>query len=137
MYLDLLEDFEKIAFSRLAFKMIAFTGIDEHEEKLYYAALAEMGIGEPDLDEEVDIHVECEAFRSEDSRRIAMVELMLLALADGDLGEDEQSLLDEIIGAFGFDSATLEQAWTWVYGWYQTFRTGKDFIKFGVLTAHA
>src|SRR3954468_24670480 len=102
MYLDLLEDYEKIAFSRLAFKMIAFHGIDEHEEKLFYAAIGEMGIAEPDLDDEIVIVSECEAFSSMKSKRIALIELMLLALADGDLETEERSLLDDIIATFGF-----------------------------------
>jgi hypothetical protein len=135
MYLDLLEDFEKIAFSRLAYRLIAYHGIEEHEEKLYYAALAEMGIGVPDLEDEVDIHLECQAFMSLQSKRIALVELMVLALADGDLENEEQSLLDDIIGAFGFDADTLQQAWQWVHGWYVTYRVGKDFVQHGALVA--
>lgn len=135
MYLDLLEDFEKIAFSRLAFTMIAYHGIDEHEEKLYYSALAEMGIGEPDLDDEVNIPLECAAFRSMTSKRIALMELMLMALADGDLESEERHLIDDIIAAFGFDEQTLTEAWQWVSGWYQTYRSGKDFIQEGTLTA--
>lgn len=134
MYLDLLEDFEKHAFSRLAFTMIAYHGIDEHEEKLYYAALAEMGMTEPDLDDEVDIALECAAFRTMTSKRIALIELMLLALADGDLENEERHLIDDIIAAFGFDEATLTEAWQWVSGWYQTFRAGKEFIQQGTLT---
>jgi hypothetical protein len=137
MYLDLLEDFEKIAFSRLAYTLIAYHGIEEHEEKLYYAALGEMGIGVPDLDDEVDIYLECQAFGSLASKRIALLELMLLALADGDLETEEQSLLDDIIAAFGFDEDTLQKAWAWVHGWYTNYRAGKDFVQNGALVAHS
>jgi hypothetical protein len=137
MYLDLLEDTEKVAFSRLAYAMIAFHGIEAHEEKLYYSALAEMGLGELDLEEAVDIQMECQAFQSQASKRIALIELMLLALADGDLEKEEQTLLDDIISAFKFDDETLTEAWQWVSGWFGTFRTGKDFVLLGTLTAQA
>ena len=131
MYLDLLEDHEKIAFSRLAFKLIAYHGIDLHEEKLFYAALGEMGIGEPDLDDDIVIQTECEAFTSPKSKRIALTELMLLALADGDLETEERSLLDDMIGAFEFDDETLTHAWEWVMQWFQTFQAGRHFIDHG------
>lgn len=133
MYLDLLNEGEKIAFSRLAYLLISYYGIDEHEEKLYYAALAEMGLGEPDLEGEIHIEVECGAFQSMASRRIALLELMLMALADGDLDDDEAHMLDAIINEFRFPTETLEQAWGWVRSWYLTHKIGKDFIEMGEL----
>ena len=135
MYLDLLQDLEKVAFSRLAYALIAFHGIDEHEEKLFYAAVAEMGLDELDVADAVDIALECSAFGSLSSKRIALIELMLLALADGDLEHEEQSLLDTIILAFEFDEQTLTEAWQWVSAWFQTYRAGKDFVQLGMVSA--
>ena len=129
MYLDQLSDVEKHAFSRLAYLLISSHGIDEHEEKLYYSALAEMGLNEPDLDSAIDASVEAAAFQSPAARRIALLELMLLALADGDIDDDEQNILDMIIGQLGFDGETLDVAWSWVRDWYQTYMAGNEFIR--------
>lgn len=135
MYLDRLSDVEKIAFSRLAYLLISYYGIDDHEQKLYYAALAEMGLGEPDVFDEINPGVEAQAFASPASRRIALLELMLLALADGDIDDDEQNILDLIISQFEFDPETLEQAWNWVKDWYQTYQAGNAFIRLAEPTA--
>lgn len=129
MYLDQLSDVEKLAFSRLAYLLISYYGIDEHEQKLYCAALGEMGIVEPDIADEIDAALEAAAFATPSSRRIALLELMLLALADGDIEDEEQNMLDAIIAQFGFDAETLEAAWSWVKDWYQTYQAGNQFIR--------
>lgn len=128
MYLDQLSEVEKIAFSRLSYLLISYYGIDEHEQKLYCAALGEMGLTEGDVEGEIDVATEAAAFNTPASRRIALLELMLLALADGDVEDEEQNMLDVIIAQFGFDDETLEAAWSWVRGWYETFQAGRTFI---------
>lgn len=135
MYLDLLSDVEKTAFSRLAYLLISYYGIDDHEQKLYYAALSEMGVAEPELDGEISAAVEAAAFTSPASRRIALLEILLLALADGDIEDEEQNVLDLIIGEFGFDSETLDEAWDWVKRWFETYQAGNMFIRAGELTS--
>lgn len=135
MYLDQLSDVEKQAFSRLAYLLISYYGIDEHEQKLYCAALGEMGITEPDVYDEIDAALEAAAFATPASRRIALLELLLLALADGDIEDEEQNMLDAIISQFGFDAETLELAWSWVKDWYQTYQAGNSFIRHAELTA--
>ncbi len=133
MYLDQLSDVEKHAFSRLAYLLISYYGIDEHEEKLYYSALAEMGLDTPELEGEIDPTIEAKAFSSPASRRIALLELLLLALADGDIEDEEQHMIDFIIQAFGFDAETLDRGWNWVRDWYATYRSGHEFIGLAVL----
>lgn len=134
MYLDQLNDVEKAAFSRLAYLLISYYGIDEHEQKLYYTALAEMGMSEFDVEGEIDASVEAAAFQSPASRRIALLELMLLALADGDIDDEEQNMLDVIISQFGFDAETLDHAWNWVKDWYETYSVGLNFVRHAELT---
>lgn len=128
MYLDQLLDIEKSAFARLAYVLIAHYGIEDHEQKLYGAALAEMGLYEADIDDAIDPAVEAAAFQSSRSRRIALLELMLLALADGHVETEEQHILDQLIAEFGFDAETLEQAWEWVRTWYDVRERGAAFL---------
>lgn len=128
MFLDLLGDVEKVAFSRLAYALIASFGIDEHEEKLFQAALAEMGLYEPDLEGPIQVEVEAAAFQSTESQRIALIELMLLALADGHLDTQEQHILDTILDAFGFDPQTLDAAWTWVRDYHHLTRRASEWV---------
>lgn len=129
MYLGQLSPVEKVAFSRLSYLLISYYGIDEHEQKLYYAALSEMGLVDPDIEGEIDPGVEAAAFATPASRRVALIELMLLALADGDIEDEEQNVLDIIISHFGFDAEVLEQAWSWVQRWYETYQAGNLFIQ--------
>jgi hypothetical protein len=137
MYLDRLNDVEKVAFSRLAYLLISYYGIDDHEQKLFYSALGEMGLDGSDLEGEIVPAIEAAAFQSPAAKRIALLELLLLALADGDLEESEQNVLDVIIAEFSFDEDTLEHAWNWVRDWYQTYQSGNAFISMGdaVVTA--
>lgn len=128
MFLDLLGDVEKVAFSRLAYALIASYGVDEHEEKLFQAALAEMGLYEPDLEGPIQVEVEAAAFQSTESQRIALIELMLLALADGHLDTEEQHILDTILGAFGFDADTLDDAWNWVRDYHHLTRRASEWV---------
>ena len=134
MYLDQLNELEKVAFSRLSYLLISYYGIDEHEERLFYSALGEMGISQPDLDGEISPAVEAAAFSSPHAKRIALLELMLLALADGDIDDDEQNILDLIISQFGFDDETLDRAWSWVRDWYLTYQAGNEFIGMAELS---
>jgi len=129
MYLDQLNEVEKVAFARLSYLLISYYGIDDHEQKLYYAALSEMGLADPELYDEIDPSVEVAAFTSPASKRIALLELMLLALADGDIDDDEQNILDYIIQAFQFETETLDLAWDWVKNWYETYQAGNQFIR--------
>lgn len=128
MFLDLLGDVEKVAFSRLAYALIASFGIDDHEEKLFQAALAEMGLYEPDLEGPIQVELEAAAFQDQQSQRIALIELMLLALADGHLDTQEQHILDTILDAFGYDQQTLEEAWNWVRDYHHLTRRASEWV---------
>ena len=127
MYLNRLTDGEKVAFYSLAQAVAAaHEGISLEEKALLEAALHEMKISRPQEALSVAKAVDC--FESDESRRIALLELMLIATVDDDFGDAEQAVMAQVLVGFGFNENHIERAVAWSASLAALFRSGQRFI---------
>jgi len=129
MYLNRLADGEKIAFYSLAYAVAsAHDGISLEEKALLEAALHEMKISKPSQLLSVAEAVSC--FISDESRRIVLLELMLIATVDDDFDEAEQAVMAEVLRGFNFNENYIERAEAWAESLAALFRSGQRFIEY-------
>lgn len=128
MYLSKLSDEEKGAFFRLACHLIAHDGVEPQEHALLAGAVGEMGLRRAIAPDQVDVRAECALFRSPESRKIAAVELMMLALADRSFQRGEQRLIHRILGDFGFSPTELDSLLKWADRWFEVYNAADEFV---------
>lgn len=114
MFLNSLNHTEKENFMKLAVAIIKADGTVEESEKQILTAYAhEMQIPVHSLEvlEDTDKIIRNFAMNATDQiKRIVFVELLALALADGNYVPEEQTLIQQLADAFGFDRNFIEQA---------------------------
>lgn len=128
MYLVGLESTEKPAFYALAKHLAkADEGVLSEERDVLDLFKQELGL----QDEPAEISVEdaCREFASTASQRIALLELLLLAYSDGDIGPNEKKLLDRVAVAFGMAQTQFANAQVWAQGMNALNRSGLRFIR--------
>lgn len=129
MYLNRLADGEKIAFYSLAYAVAsAHDGISLEEKALLEAALHEMKISKPSQLLSVAEAVNC--FISDESRRIVLLELMLIATVDDDFDKAEQAVMAGVLRGFNFNENHIERAEAWAESLAALFRSGQRFIEY-------
>jgi hypothetical protein len=128
MYLSKLSDQEKGAFFRLACHLIAHDGVEPQEHALLSGAVGEMQLRGAVAPANVDIRTECQLFKSVESRKIAAVELMMLALADRRFQRGEQRLINRILGDFGFTPNELDGLLKWADRWFEVYNAADEFV---------
>lgn len=120
MYLHLLQKPEhKIAFMRLARFLAGADGFVARSERSYlHAFMDELGMAEEtdaaagDL---TDIGTWLKGVQDEHVKRVFLAELMLLVLADGNMGENEQRILEEVKRVFGCPDDVFERFRDWAH----------------------
>lgn len=128
MYLSNLSDKEKTAFFRLACHLIAHDGVEPQEHALLAGAVGEMGLRGATPPRDIDIEAECAVFLTIESRKIAAIELMMLALADRRFQRGEQRLIHRVLGDFGFHANELDDLLKWADRWFEVYNAADDFI---------
>lgn len=129
MYLNRLTDNEKTAFHSLAHAIAAaHAGISPEEKALLEAALHEMKIARPER--VLPVAEAVGQFESDESRRIALLELTLIATVDDDFDEAEQAVMNQVLEGFGFDEGHIERALAWAESLTALFRTGQRFVEY-------
>lgn len=112
MFLNLLNDEEKVTFLKLAISVVQADGKLEESEKSFIADYSrEMGIERYTLDEKVDPMPLAEKIgkNSSDSvKRVFLIELLACANADGDFAKHEKSLISSFIRVFGLSDSLLQ-----------------------------
>jgi tellurite resistance protein len=107
VFLHLLFHGQRREFVRAAIEVVAADEVvDLREQDLLAQACAEVGIGSEDLpaparDVEDLLEGLAQAFDTPRARRILLLELLVLALIDGDADEREQELVGTISGRLG------------------------------------
>ena len=129
MYLSQLNQEEKQAFFNLAYKMVAYNGIEPEEHALLMGAVAEMGLKRVERPAAVDIPTECSRFGSVASKRLAVLELLVLSLADGNFQLEEQRLTQQILNAFGLGERELGEMLAWADRWFAVYNDGRTFVR--------
>lgn len=128
MYLNRLEDDEKLAFYSLANAVAsAQDGISTAESKLLSAAVNEMQIEPPAQLLTIDEAIE--KLSTDESRKIALLELMLMAMVDDDFSDAERHVIEQALNAFNFSENHVERAASWAESMLALFKTGQRFIE--------
>jgi len=130
MFLKTLNVQEKKAFLELAHVVAVSNGIiNEVENKMIEAYAEEMGIGVhiEDLDG-LTLESIIPVFTNEETRRIAFVEAIAIALSDGDYELAEQETIDNIRKLFGFSVDYYEAAKAWIKQSIELYQEGQNLI---------
>jgi tellurite resistance protein len=118
LYLHLLQKPEhKIAFMRLARLLAGADGFVARNERSYlHAFMDELGMpeeSEPAVGDPADLGTWLRGVQDEHVKRVFLAELMLLVLADGNMGEKEQQILEEVKRVFGCSDEVFERFRNW------------------------
>lgn len=118
MYLHLLQKPEhKIAFMKLARHLAGADGFVARNERSYlHAFMDELGLleePETSCDAPADIESWLRGIQDEPVKRVFLAELMLLVLADGNMGEHERRIIGEVKRVFGFSDEVFERFLDW------------------------
>lgn len=129
MYLNRLTNGEKVAFYSLAHAVAAaHEGVSLEEKALLEAALHEMKISQPP--QVLSVAEAISLFESDETRRIALLELMLIATVDEDFDEAEQVVMAQIVEGFKFSESHIERSAAWAESLAALFRSGQRFIQY-------
>ncbi|MBK1679435.1 hypothetical protein [Rhodocyclus tenuis] len=129
MYLNRLTNGEKVAFYSLAHAVAAaHEGISLEEKALLEATLHEMKIPQPQ--QILSVAEAVSRFESDETRRIALLELMLIAMIDDDFDDAEQTVMSEVLKGFNFNENHVERAAAWAESLAALFRSGQRFIQY-------
>jgi tellurite resistance protein len=119
---------EKNAFYSLAHTLAAsHDGISEAELSVLNSVAQEMGITAPAKIK--DIQSACSDFSNTESKHIAILELMLIALVDDNFANEEEAVITQIVQLFGLSEAKIERAASWAESLLSQHRSGLRFIK--------
>lgn len=127
MFLSQLTEPEKAAFLALAREMVALNGVMAAETEMMAAACREMGLA-PDQPVFLDFADACRAFATDRARTIALMELMLLAKADGLVQAEESDLAKRVQAAFGLGDDVLAWSRRWAELSLEPFRQGVRYL---------
>lgn len=127
MFLSRLALPEKLAFYSLAHAVAAAqSDISAVEEALLDAALGEMALATPPALQ--DIQTACSAISSATARRVVLLELLMIALIDGDIVEAELAIVCQVAELLGLQ-VELKRARDWATAMLTVYRSGERFIS--------
>jgi len=115
MFLSQLTAEEKLAFDAIAHRLVMSDGTLAEQELAIVSQLhAEMGLAESPPSDGLPVEALTAHFASPRSRRIALLELLGIAHADGDFHSEESALLREVAQRFGVDEPEFKllESWT-------------------------
>jgi hypothetical protein len=129
MYLNRLSETEKIAFFSIAQTVaLSHDGISSMEKAILDAALGEMQIQRPSV--LMPLNEALAKIESLESKKILLLELMLIAMVDDDFSSEEQLVVQQVIKGLNLSDAHVERASTWAESTLAIFRSGQRFIEF-------
>jgi uncharacterized tellurite resistance protein B-like protein len=114
MYLHLLNEDQKTALLKLAYRLSVADGEDGSDEIAVLDDLRlQLGVEDhPDMGDVLGA-LPTEVFDSPQARAIAMMELLVVTYVDGYLHEAESGLIGELATAFGIDQVGLNAMAEW------------------------
>lgn len=127
MFLTQLTEPEKRAFMKLARDLVALNGVVAEETEMLEAACREMHV-EPVAGLALTFDEACRAFQSLRSRKVALMELMLLAKADGHVQHEESALVLEVARCFELPDEAVTWSRRWAELVSELWRSGVRYI---------
>lgn len=114
MFLNILTERQKQSFLALATKVVMADGeVVPKENVTLNVRVAEMGGGIKAPPEEIYGEPKFDVFDSQQSQTIVILELLVIAYADGEFHEYEQPIINQLIEKFGISPARLGQFEDW------------------------
>ncbi len=130
MFLNLLDDQERVAFSALAEKMIESDGIVVGREAATLGALrGEMGIGAEKSDAGADVSSLAAAFADRRSKIVVLLELVGLGYSDTSFSGTERSLVSDVAREMGVGADDLARIESWVKGHMEHVRSAMVLMR--------
>jgi hypothetical protein len=127
VFLAQLTDPEKRAFLKLARDLVALNGVVAEETEMLASACREMGVP-PEAGLALSFDEACRAFGSERSRKIAVLELMMLAKADGLVQREENALIVEVSRVFDLPDESAAWSRRWAELVLELYRSGVRYL---------
>lgn len=114
MYLNYLEENEKIAFLKLA-HLIANSDDEfcDNERIIINSYCNEIGIEDIEFDKNELIDIIAYQFKTDQSRRIVIFELMNIINANGEFKDKEKSIIDILLKEFNIEEKFLNDVKQW------------------------
>ena len=114
MYLNYLEENEKIAFLKLA-HMIADSDdkFCKNEKIVINSYCLEMGIDDIKVDLNENLNLICSEFILSGTKKIVILELMSIINANGIFKESEKKIINELLQTFQLDREFLNEVQEW------------------------
>lgn len=114
MFLNLLTDRQKQSFLALATKVVmADGGVDVKEHVTLNVRVAEMGGDIKAPPDEIFGDPNFDVFDTPKSQTIVLLELMVIAYADGEYHADERPIIGQLSEHFGFSESDMERYEDW------------------------
>lgn len=132
MLLMKLESKEKFSFLQLAHYLARIDNVfGKKEEDFIFEYCSEMGIENIDKFNVEDFNLEdiLNDFKSIESKRIVVLELMILIHIDSKYHNKEKELINNIINKFGLSSEEIEKYTKWGESVSKLYIEGKNYIK--------
>ncbi len=131
MFLKHLSAGKRLAFLSLAVELIASDAVTTVGEMSGLAQVrGELGLDWAGEDEMLPVATAAARMNDGPSRRVSLLELMMLAGADGRLSIHESNLLERLCGLWRMDPAQLEAMRSWV-GRYRDLKAEARAMIFG------
>ena len=127
MFLTQLTDPEKRAFLKLARDLVALNGVVPEETEMLAAACREMHVP-PEAGLALSFDEACRAFGTTRSKKIAVMELMMLAKADGLVQHDENALVTEVAQVFDLQGDAVAWSQRWAELVLELYRSGVRYL---------
>lgn len=127
MFLTQLTDPEKRAFLKLARDLVAIGGVVAEEQEMLTAACREMHV-QPEAGLALGFDEACRAFATPRSKKIAVLELMMLAKADGLVQQEENALIGEVAARFGLTPEAVTWSRRWAELVLELYRSGVRYL---------
>lgn len=114
MYLHLLKKKEQFAFLNIAYVTVNADGeFHENEEKIISLFMSELGIRKVKFKDRIDLKEEAKKFKSKKSKKIAILELMVLIMADRLFHKKEREIANFLIKEFNLKNSYMDVCLDW------------------------
>lgn len=135
MYLDLLNQNEQMNFLELAHHSMGLDGIHhENEKEVFNSYKYECQLIDYEISKQSNIGIVIDSLclSSMKNKRIILLELFGILLADGHVCDDEQSFMNTLAKRFDINTDELEKIHKWVIAMNQIVEVGYKLITQGV-----
>ena len=129
MFINLLEEYEKKALIELLIAISRADGQIRSEEEAFITNFGnEIGVKQ-DFSSNVNLEKSCQQITKEQSKIIAMQEIIRLALIDGNYDSEERKGVEVIANLLGLSQEKLQNIENWIFEGQRWIEKGEEMLK--------